>query len=91
MSIRSLLSTTINSTESAVKGIVSLGDSIGDTTKWIKRQSSRLNHETVVLNEEREFRANQMERAEMIVARMEKLDPELESKLDALDKFLGIK
>lgn len=91
MSIRSLFTTTVNSTEDLVKGVVSLGSSIGDSLDWIKRQSSRLNDEEVIRNEQREFLTLQKERAQACVERAEKLDPELPEKLKALDEFLGIK
>lgn len=90
MSIRSLLSTSINSTEDAIKGIVSVGSTVGDATTWLKRQSSRLNDEEVVKAELREFRTAVFERNQMAVKRAENLDIDLPEKLEALDKLLGI-
>lgn len=90
MSIRSLLGTAINSTEDAIKGVVSLGSSVGDATTWLKRQSSRLNDEQVVLAELREFRTAVFERNQAAVRRAEALDVDLPEKLEALDKLLGI-
>ena len=90
MSIRSLLGTAINSTEDAIKGVVSLGSSVGDATTWLKRQSSRLNDEEVVKAELREFRTAVFERNQAAVRRAENLDVDLPEKLEALDKLLGI-
>lgn len=90
MSLRSLFSTTINSTESLVKGAVALGSGVGESLDWINRQAKKLNHEEVIRNEEREFRTLQKERAQACVERAEKLDLELPEKLKALDAFLGI-
>lgn len=90
MSIRSLLGTSVTATEDAVKGIVGLGSTIGDASKWLKRQSSRLNDEEVVLAELREFRTAVFERNQVAVKRAEALDVDLPEKLEALDKLLGI-
>ena len=90
MSLRSLFTTAVTSTEDAIKGVVSLGSSIGDATTWVKRQSSRLNDEEVILAELREFRTAVYERNQAAVHRAEALDPELPEKLEALDKLLGI-
>lgn len=90
MSLRSLFTTAVTSTEDAIKGIVSIGSSIGDATTWIKRQSSRLNDEEVVLAELREFRTSVYERNQAAVRRAENLDVDLPEKLEALDKLLGI-
>ena len=67
MSIRSLLSTTVTSTESAVKGLISLGSVIGDGTEYIKRHSSRINSTEVVELEEMEYKESLCERKKSLV------------------------
>lgn len=91
MSIRSLLGTSIQATEDAVKGVVSLGSSVGDATTWMRRQSARLNSQETIHAEEREYRIALSERNQKSIERAEKLDPEYVSKLKALDELLGIK
>ena len=88
MSIRSLLSTTINSTETAVQGLVSLGNIVGDSTKWLSRQSSRINHQSIIEQEEDEFLASIKERQQSLVKRVEKLDADLPEKVQAMKAFL---
>ena len=88
MSIRSLLSTTINSTETAVQGLVSLGNIVGDGTKWLSRQSSRINHQSIIEQEEDEFLASIKERQQSLVKRIEKLDADLPEKVQAMKAFL---
>lgn len=88
MSLRSLLGTAINSTEDAIKGIVSLGSTVGDGTKWIKRQSSRLNHQSVIEQEEDEFLAAIKERQQALVRKCENFDPDLPEKVQAMKAFL---
>lgn len=73
MSIRSLFSTTVNSTESAVKGIVSLGSVVGDATTYIKRQSSRINSASTIEVEEMEFQMALAERQEALVKRAKEM------------------
>lgn len=88
MSIRSLLSTTINSTESAVQGLVSLGSTVGDATTWLKRQSSRINHASIIEQEEDEFLATIKERQQALVRRCENFDADLPEKVQAMKAFL---
>lgn len=88
MSIRSLLATTINSTESAIQGLVSLGSTVGDSTTWLKRQSSKINHQSVIEQEEDEFLASIKERQQALVKRVEKLDADLPEKVEAMKAFL---
>ena len=88
MSIRSLLSTTINSTETAIQGLVSLGNIVGDSTKWLSRQSSRINHQSIIEQEEDEFLASIKERQQSLVKRVEKLDADLPEKVQAMKAFL---
>lgn len=73
MSIRSLFSTTVNSTESAVKGIVSLGSVVGDATTYIKRQSSRINSASTIEMEEMEYEMALAERQEALVKRAKEM------------------
>lgn len=73
MSIRSLLSTTVTSTESAVKGLVSLGSVIGDGTEYIKRHSSRINSTEVVELEEMEYKVSLAERKKALVDKAKEL------------------
>lgn len=88
MSIRSLLSTTITSTEAAVQGLVSLGSTVGDATTWLKRQSSRINHQSIIEQEEDEFLTTIKEREQALVKRVEKLDADLPEKVKAMKVFL---
>lgn len=88
MSLRSLFSTAVTSTEDAIKGVVSLGSTIGDGTKWIKRQSSRLNHVSVIEQEEDEFLAIIKERQQALVRRCENFDADLPEKVQAMKAFL---
>ena len=73
MSIRSLFSTTVTSTESAVKGIVSLGSVIGDGTAYIKRQSARINSARTIEMEEMEYEMALAERQEALVKRAKEM------------------
>lgn len=74
MSIRSLLSTTITSTESAVKGLISLGSVIGDGTEYIKRHSSRINSTEVVELEEMEYKVSLGERKKSLVDKAKEIN-----------------
>lgn len=91
MSLRSLASVSIQATEDSIKGLVGLGSVIGDSSSWLKRQSSRLNSTETVQAEEREYRIALAERNQKSIERAEKLDLEYSSKLQALDSLLGIK
>lgn len=90
MSIRSLLSTTVTSTEQAITGLVSLGSSVGNGFEWIKRNSARINSAEAIKAEEREYRVSLAERNQATIKRAEKLDPDYDAKLEALDKLLGL-
>lgn len=74
MSIRSLLSTTVTSTESAVKGLVSLGSVIGDGTEYIKRHSSRINSAEVIELEEMEYKVSLGERKKALVDKAKEIN-----------------
>lgn len=74
MSIRSLLSTTVTSTESAVKGLISLGSVIGDGTEYIKRHSSRINSTEVVELEEMEYKVSLGERKKSLVDKAKEIN-----------------
>lgn len=86
MSIRSLLSTTVTSTESAVKGIVSLGSVIGDGTQYIKRHSSRINSDEVIELEETEYEVSLAERKKALVQKAKEL-----SIADVVDEYEELK
>lgn len=73
MSIRSLFSTTVTSTESAVKGIVSLGSVISDGTQYIKRHSSRINSASAIELEEMEYELSLAERKHSLVERAKEI------------------
>ena len=91
MSLRSLASVSIQATEDAVKGLVSLGSVVGDSSSWLKRQSARLNSEETVKAEEREYRIALAERNQKSIERAEKLDKDYVEKLEALDNLLKLK
>ena len=73
MSIRSLFSTTVSSTESTVKGLVSLGSIIGDGTEYLRRHSSRINSTEVVELEEMEYKVSLAERKKSLVDKAKEL------------------
>lgn len=86
MSIRSLFSTTVTSTESAVKGIVSLGSIIGDGTQYLKRHSSRINSAEVIEVEEMEYQLSLAERKDALVKRAKEI-----SVADVVDEYEELK
>lgn len=73
MSIRSLFGTTISSTESAVKGVVSLGSVVGDATTYIKRHASRINSASTIELEETEHEMAIASRQEALVKRAKEM------------------
>lgn len=91
MSLRSLLSTTISSTESAVLGAVKTGGIIGDGLDWLARQSKRINSEETIKNEERSHRLAIAEAEAQLIQRAEAIDlVKVKEDVKALDELLGL-
>ena len=92
MSLRSLLSTTISSTESAVLGAVKAGGIVGDSLDWLSRQASRINSEETIKNEERSHRLAIAEAEANLIKRAEEINiAQVKADIKDLDELLGIK
>ena len=57
MSIRGLFSTSVNSLEKGINGLVKAGSIVGNAMDWTVRQSDKWNSEDTVLAEEIEYQS----------------------------------
>lgn len=90
MSIRSLLSTTVSSTEAVIKGTVKIGAVIGEGSDWLVRQAGKINSAEVIATEQREFDINLAERNRAVLQKAKEINlQEVADSLADLDSLLA--
>lgn len=77
MSIRGLFSTSVNSLEKGINGLVKAGSIVGNAMDWTVRQSDKWNSEDTVLAEEIEYQSVIKERLARSLNMESYLDEEL--------------
>lgn len=91
MSVRNLISTTVQASTFLVRGTINAGNCVGEGLEWITRQVARINSEETIRNEERAHRLSLAEREAELVNRAKTIAlADVKQQIKELDKLLGI-
>lgn len=92
MSVRTLFSTTVASTEKLVTGVVSLGSPVGDCIEYLKRQASQLNSERAIELETASRELSYSEQEAQLIERAATIDiVKVKEEFKELKEILGMK
>lgn len=89
MSIRSLFSTSVSATESAVVGIVNLGSSIGEGSTWLQRQAKQLNSDDTIRREELRRKIDTIKDLNSMLGLKEATAEDLKSAIKEVEEVYG--